>query len=305
MCLQSYNFYSIIAIFPQTYVNSESVLIFSKIKELRQYLSQKKQEGETVGFVATMGALHYGHMELIRKSREENSITICSIFVNPTQFNNPKDLEKYPRFIEKDIQMLEENDCEVLFNPQVDEMYSPKEDLLTIDLKNIDKRFEGEFRPGHFKGVATVVKKFFDIIEPHKAYFGMKDYQQVLVIKEVVNQYNMDVDVVGVETVRNEEGLAMSSRNYRLNEEELQRATIIYKTFAWVKENLSAHTIADLEKQAITKINATEGAEVEYFNLADANTLEGIDKLTANQQVVAITAVNMKGVRLIDNMVLN
>lgn len=281
------------------------MLIFSKIKDLRQYLFQKKQEGETVGFVATMGALHHGHMELIKQSREENSITVCSIFVNPTQFNNPKDLEKYPRFIEKDILMLEENHCEVLFNPSVEEMYLPNEELLVVDLKNIDKRFEGEFRPGHFAGVATVVKKFFDIVEPHKAYFGMKDYQQVLVIKEVVSQYNMPVEVIGVETVRNEEGLAMSSRNYRLNEEELQRATIIYKTFTWVKENLHNYTIAGLEKQAVTKINEVDGAEVEYFNLADANTLDVIDTLKGNQQVVAITAVNMKGVRLIDNMLLN
>lgn len=281
------------------------MLIFTKIIDLKQFLAQKKQAGKTIGFVATMGALHYGHMELIRQSRNENSLTVCSIFVNPTQFNNPKDLEKYPRFIEKDILMLEENSCDVLFNPQVEEMYLPNEDLLALDLKNIDKRFEGEFRPGHFAGVATVVKKFFDIVEPHKAYFGMKDYQQVLVIKEVVSQYNMPVEVVGVETVRNKEGLAMSSRNYRLNEEELQRATVIYKTFTWVKENLKNHTIPELEKQAVAKINAVDGAEVEYFSLADANTLDIIGELKENQQVVAITAVNMQGVRLIDNMVLN
>lgn len=304
MCLQSYEFYSIIANFPQTYVDSVSVQIFSKTKELRDFLSQKRQEDKTIGFVATMGALHYGHMELIRQSREENSITVCSIFVNPTQFNNPKDLEKYPRFIEKDIQMLVKNHCEVLFNPQVKEMYLPNEPLLPIDLKNIDKRFEGEFRPGHFAGVATVVKKFFDIIEPNKAYFGMKDYQQVLVIKEVDKQYKMGVDVVGAETVRNKEGLAMSSRNYRLSEEELKRATIIYQTFIWAKENLQTLAISEIEKQAITKINAVEGAEVEYFNLANANTLDVLEKLE-NQQVVAITAVNMNGVRLIDNMLLN
>lgn len=281
------------------------MLIFTKIIDLKQFLAQKKQAGKTIGFVATMGALHYGHMELIRQSRNENSLTVCSIFVNPTQFNNPKDLEKYPRFIEKDILMLEENSCDVLFNPQVEEMYLPNEDLLALNLKNIDKRFEGEFRPGHFAGVATVVKKFFDIVEPHKAYFGMKDYQQVLVIKEVVSQYNMPLEVVGVETVRNKEGLAMSSRNYRLSDEELQRATVIYKTFTWVKENLNNYTIPELEKQAVAKINAVDGAEVEYFSLADANTLDIIGELKENQQVVAITAVNMQGVRLIDNMVLN
>lgn len=305
MCLQSYGFYSIIANFPQTNVDSEPVLIFNKIKDLRAYLSSERQKNKTVGFVATMGALHHGHMELIRKSREENHITVCSIFVNPTQFNNPKDLEKYPRFIEKDILMLEEHYCEVLFNPSVEEMYSPNEELLSIDLKNIDKRFEGEFRPGHFKGVATVVKKFFDIIEPHKAYFGMKDYQQVLVIKEVVSQYNMDVEVVGVETVRNKEGLAMSSRNYRLSEEELSRAAIIYKTFIWAKDNLGKIAVKEIEKKAIERINAVEGAEVEYFNLADANTLDPITQLQEKQQVVAITAVNMNGVRLIDNTLLN
>lgn len=281
------------------------MLIFSKIKDIKQYLSQEKKKGNTIGFVATMGALHHGHMELIRQSRNENDITLCSIFVNPTQFNNPKDLEKYPRFIEKDILMLEENSCEVLFNPSVEEMYASDEELLAIDLKNIDKLFEGEFRPGHFKGVATVVKKFFDILEPHKAYFGMKDYQQVLVIKEVVSQYNMDVEVVGVETVRNEEGLAMSSRNYRLGEEDLERATIIYKTFVWAKENLGKLKPNEIEKQAIERINAVEGAEVEYFNLADANTLDIIEEFEESQKVVAITAVNMQGVRLIDNMLLN
>ncbi len=281
------------------------MLIFNKTKEIRHYLSQKKENGETIGFVATMGALHYGHMELIRQSRAENDITVCSIFVNPTQFNNPKDLEKYPRFIEKDTQMLIENRCEVLFNPQVEELYLPNEPLLPIDLKNIDKRFEGEFRPKHFAGVATVVKKFFDIITPHKAYFGMKDYQQVLVIKEVNSQYNMGVDVIGAETVRNKEGLAVSSRNYRLDDEGLKKAAVIYKTFGWAKENLQILPIKEIEEQAIKKINTVEGAKVEYFNLADANTLENITTLNPQQQVIAITAVYIEEVRLIDNMLLN
>lgn len=281
------------------------MLIFTKIKHIQDFLSQKRSQGNAIGFVATMGALHNGHMELIRRSQQQNQVTVCSIFVNPTQFNNPKDLEKYPRFIEKDILMLEQHGCDVLFNPSVEEMYTKDEPLLDIDLKNIDKKFEGEFRPGHFRGVATVVKKFFDILNPDHAYFGQKDYQQVLVIQELNKQYNMGVNVVSVPTVRNEGGLAMSSRNYRLNEQELERSTIIHQTFIWAQQQLGKLSPKEIEQQAIAGINSVEGAEVEYFNLADAETLEPLDSYTGKQKIVAITAVNMSGVRLIDNMLIN
>lgn len=281
------------------------MLVFKKINHLKSYLQQKKQQGQSVGFVPTMGALHSGHLSLIQASQAANTLTVCSIFVNPTQFNNPADLEKYPRLIEKDIVLLEKQGCDVLFYPEVDEMYAENENLPEINLLGIDSRLEGEHRPGHFNGVATVVKKLLDIVEPHRAYFGQKDFQQVLVVKTLVQQLNMAVQIVAVPTMRESNGLAMSSRNLRLTDAERQHAAIIYNTFLWAKQQLLSVSPKEVEALATQRINAVSGANVEYFSLADAQTLAPVTVYNSDQKIVALTAVNMGEVRLIDNMLLN
>ncbi len=303
--MQSYGKYSNIVNFPQTNVDIVPVLIFKKINHLKAYLHQKKKQGQSVGFVPTMGALHSGHLSLIQASQAANTLTVCSIFVNPTQFNNPADLEKYPRLIEKDIVLLEKQGCNILFYPDVNEMYNQGEALPQIDLLGIDLRLEGEHRPGHFKGVATIVKKLFDAVEPHRAYFGQKDFQQVMVVKTLVQQLNMGIEIISVPTRRESNGLAMSSRNLRLTDAERQHAAIIYNTFLWAKQQLLTVPPKEVEAAAAQRINATNGATVEYFSLADAHTLAPVEVYNPAQKVVALTAVNMGAVRLIDNMLMN
>ncbi len=281
------------------------MLVFKKINHIKAYLQQKKQQGQSVGFVPTMGALHSGHLSLIQAAQAANTLTVCSVFVNPTQFNNPADLEKYPRLIEKDIVLLEKQGCNILFYPDVEEMYIQGEVLPEIDLLGIDRRLEGEHRAGHFNGVATVVKKLLDIVAPHRAYFGQKDFQQVLVVKTLVQQLNMAVQIVAVPTMRESNGLAMSSRNLRLTDAERQHAAIIYNTFLWAKQQLLSVAPKEVEALAAQRINAVNGANVEYFSLADAQTLAPVEVYNPAQKVVALTAVNMGEVRLIDNMLLN
>lgn len=278
------------------------MIIFTKISQINKFLTDIAQKGSSIGFVPTMGALHEGHLTLIRKANEENDVSVCSIFVNPTQFNNPEDLKKYPRLIEKDILLLEKSDCDVLFYPNADEMYGKDEGLLNVDLLGIDKRLEGEHRPGHFNGVATIVKKLFDAVVPHKAYFGQKDYQQVLVVKTMVKQLNVPVEIVAVPTVREESGLAMSSRNLRLTDEERENAAEIYRVLVWAKENLTKLETGEIEKVGGERLAKIPGATVEYFELADGETLAPLSEYKRGQKVVAITAVQVGAVRLIDNM---
>lgn len=252
-----------------------------------------------------MGALHAGHMALVQRSVKENDITVGSIFVNPAQFNNPADLEKYPRDIERDILMLHRNGCNILFYPGVKEMYPEGEKLPDIDLKGIDRRLEGEHRPGHFKGVATIVKKLFEVVTPDNAYFGSKDYQQVLVVKELVRQTALPVNIVAVDTVREESGLAMSSRNRRLGAEALKEAEVLYKALSHIKNHLGNKPLPVLVEDARSIISQVPGTDIEYFDVADAETLEPVTEYHPGQKLVALTAVNIGGVRLIDNMVVS
>lgn len=278
------------------------MIIFTKISQINKFLTGIAQKGSSIGFVPTMGALHQGHLTLIRKANDENDVSVCSIFVNPTQFNNPEDLKKYPRLIEKDMLLLEKSGCDVLFYPNADEMYGKDEGLLDVDLLGIDKRLEGEHRPGHFNGVATIVKKLFDAVAPHKAYFGQKDYQQVLVVKTMVKQLNVPIEIIAVPTVREESGLAMSSRNLRLTDEERENAAEIYRVLVWAKENLAKLDAGEIEKVAGERLAKIPGAAVEYFELADGETLAPLVEYKTGQKVVALTAVQVGAVRLIDNM---
>lgn len=253
-----------------------------------------------------MGALHQGHISLIEISNRENDFTVCSIFVNPKQFNNAEDLKKYPRLIEKDVVLLQQNGCHVLFNPSTEEMYGGEnQQQADFQLNGLDTVFEGEFRPGHFKGVATVVKKLFEIVEPHRAYFGQKDYQQVLVIKALARQMNSGIEIKTAPTLREENGLAMSSRNMRLTDEQRKNAAVIYKMLQWAKQNITSLPVEEIAKRATQQMNNMPDASTEYFAIADAETLQPVIHPAPSQKLVALAAVNFGNVRLIDNLVLN
>ena len=278
--------------------------IFNKIEDCTAYLQSAKDNGNKLGFVPTMGALHEGHLELILQSKEENDITICSIFVNPIQFNNPEDLKKYPRTMDTDIEKLESIQCDVLFAPEVGEMY-PDKVTKNYDFGQLDKVMEGEFRPGHFNGVAVVVKLLFDIVIPHKAYFGLKDYQQLAIVRKMVEIEELGVEIVPCPIVREDDGLAMSSRNRRLTLSEREVASAIYQNLKMLRSDIGQLKIDDLKTRAIDNINMIEGFEVEYLEVVDAYTLMPVKEAKEDQKLVASVAAFLGNVRLIDNMALN
>lgn len=293
------------------------MIIFNRIQELQNQLNIARNEKKTIGFVPTMGALHEGHLALVRRSREENDITVCSIFVNPTQFNDLSDLEKYPRTLEKDAAMLENVHCDYVFAPEVSEMYTQQElDLKrnkiedkswmqgkTVDFGQLDKVMEGAHRPGHFNGVAQVVSKLFRIVQPDKAYFGQKDFQQLAIIRSMTKQLEMPVQIVGCPIIRESDGLAMSSRNVRLKPAERNVAPLISKTLFSVKELSSTKSIAELKAFAEAQIKAEPMMTLEYFEISDAETLQAISSFEDAKSVVACIALKLGDVRLIDNIV--
>ena len=260
---------------------------------------------QKIGFVPTMGALHDGHISLIKVSKEQNQLTVCSIFVNPTQFNNREDLEKYPRPIEKDIKFLVENDCDVLFLPEVNEMYLIEETKNIEDYGNITNSFEGKFRPGHFDGVVMITKKFFEIIEPNSVYFGQKDYQQCLVIDHFIKKNNLGVDLHICPTHRENDGLAMSSRNMRLNEKERQAAVIIPETLHYIKKNIQQLPIHELISTAKDQIaNSSTLMNVEYIEIVDAKSINPISEISKATEAIVLVAAWCGNIRLIDNLIL-
>jgi len=277
--------------------------IFTTISHTKSFLHQQALEGKTIGFVPTMGALHQGHISLLQQASLENDVVVCSVFVNPIQFNKKEDLLKYPRTLNDDITKLGEISCDVLFAPTVGEMY-PEPVLEVFDFGHLDKVMEGEHRPGHFNGVAIVVKKLFEIITPHKAYFGMKDFQQLTIIKKMVEELKLDIQIVAHETIREKDGLAMSSRNVRLTKNERAIAPVIYRVLQAVKARVGTFSPAEAEQWAIKQINKYNEMEVEYFSIVGANDLLPIDNWTAKKSVVACTAINLEKVRLIDNLIL-
>ncbi len=275
--------------------------IIKTIKEAQHYINGLKASGKTIGFVPTMGALHAGHIALLNRASIENDILVCSIFVNPIQFNKKEDLKNYPRPIESDIQKLEDIACDVLFNPDVEEMY-PEPVVDKYDFGMMDKVMEGKFRPGHFNGVAVVVRKLFEIIMPDKAYFGLKDYQQLRVIQTMTEGLKLPVEIVPCKTHREKDGLAMSSRNVRLTKKERRIAPAIYKVLLEVKARAGKVEIADLEKWAVDQLNKYEEVDVEYLNIVDAETLLPIGNWNETNKVVACVAANVGKIRLIDNI---
>jgi pantoate--beta-alanine ligase len=277
--------------------------IFSAIRAIRKYLSKERKNGKSIGFVPTMGALHEGHISLIRRSIGENDLTVCSIFVNPIQFNNKKDLNNYPRTIANDVEMLEKTGCNIVFIPGEEEIYPNGETVsVGINLGYLDKILEGKFRPGHFRGVAIIVKKLFEIIEPGKAYFGKKDFQQLLVISALVSKYNMPVKIVPCDIIREPDGLAMSSRNLRLTAEERLIAPLIFETLSAMKEKAGTMPVKKLREWAVKKIVENPAFVVDYIEISDKDTLLPLRDWGTKEKAIVLAAVNLNDVRLIDNV---
>lgn len=276
--------------------------IVREIKVLKSYLEDKRINGLSVGFVPTMGALHNGHGELIKTSKKECDYTVCSIFVNPTQFDNSEDLEKYPRMEAEDFKLLDELGCDLVFIPSVDEMYNSKS-TLSFYFGNLESTMEGTFRPGHFNGVALIVSKLFNIVQPDRAYFGQKDLQQLAVIRKLVHDLSFQLKVIGVPTVREESGLAMSSRNKRLSNEALARAANINKSLQRIEnEVLKGSIFEEIKDQYIADL-AELNIQVEYLELVDTDSLEKIQNKNGNNSVAVCIAAIVDGVRLIDNRI--
>jgi pantoate--beta-alanine ligase len=275
--------------------------IFTTRKSLAAHLEQLRGNGNSIGFVPTMGALHQGHLSLLAIAQGQTDAVVCSIFVNPTQFNDPKDLEKYPRPISSDIEKLEQAGCDILFHPEVNEMYAANEQW-HLDVGQLEHLLEGKFRPGHYQGVMQVVYKLFDIVKPHSAFFGQKDYQQFLVIQKMVEQLGLPVKLVMCPILRESDGLAMSSRNIHLSAGDRQHALILSKTLFWLKENFDRHQIPALTRQCQAMISAEPGLELEYFEMADGQDLLPADQNTS--QIVALVAARVGNTRLIDNMIM-
>jgi pantoate--beta-alanine ligase len=277
--------------------------IVNTIPEAQSYLKQVKKAGKTVGFVPTMGALHAGHISLLNRATIENDFVVCSIFVNPIQFNNKEDLIKYPRPIADDIRKLEEIECDLLFYPEAEEMY-PEPVVDKWDFGNLDKVMEGKFRPGHFNGVAVVVRKLFEIIEPDRAYFGLKDYQQLRIVQTMTKVLNLPVEIIACPTAREKDGLAMSSRNVRLSATERRIAPAIFKVLLEVKMQAGKMPVNELEQWAAEKLNKYEEMDVEYLDIVDAETLLPVRNWDEAKSLVVCTAVQLGNVRLIDNLII-
>jgi pantoate--beta-alanine ligase len=279
------------------------MFIFHSINLLRQYLDQQRQAGKSIGFVPTMGALHEGHLSLIEASRAANALTVCSIFVNPIQFNNPDDLARYPRTLEADCAMLEGAGCDVVFAPSAEEMY-PEKPVLKFDFGDLERVMEGQFRPGHFNGVAVVVSKLFNIVQPQRTYFGQKDLQQVAVVRRMMLDLGFQIALHPCPTLREADGLAMSSRNRNLTPDERPVAAHIFKALTLAKNALLEGQTATAVKQTIAAHFATEPAfRLEYFEIVNAHTLQNVAQQQPEGQTAICVAAYLGKVRLIDNFV--
>ena len=279
------------------------MLILRHVVKLRDYLDSEKANGSTIGFTPTMGALHDGHMALVDAMNAECECGVVSIFVNPKQFNDASDLEKYPRTTEEDIIKLNKAECDVTFLPEVDEVYPADAVQIDMDLGRLDKTMEGEFRPGHFKGVAEVMFRLLNIVQPDRLYMGQKDFQQTAVIKKIIDHYRMPVEFVTCPTVREADGLAMSSRNVRIDPDLRNKATILYDNLSAAKTSLGQLSPSTITADAMSDMEKP-GIRPEYFEIVDAITLEPVTDPGYHDVVVACTAAWVGDVRLIDNMVL-
>lgn len=279
------------------------MILFKRPDDLIDFIQKKRKSTIKIGFVPTMGALHQGHISLIEKSKSENDITICSIFINPTQFNNPNDFKKYPVTIEADIEQLELNGCDILFMPSVNDIYPENFQKSHFELGYLDNILEGKHRAGHFQGVCMVVKRLLEIVKCDILYLGQKDYQQCMVIKKMATDLNIPVEIKISPTIREENGLAMSSRNKRLNEAEKEAALVIFEVLSLLKDNIFELSITALLQTGENKLTS-KGFKVDYIVITD-EILNPIKNAEKNQTIVALIAASIGDVRLIDNMILN
>lgn len=278
--------------------------VFQHIDRSTEWALEHRDKGRTIGFVPTMGALHAGHLALAQQARRENDIMVCSIFVNPLQFDKPDDLESYPRTLEDDLRMLESVACDAVFCPEVSEMYSGQE-RKSYDFGHLDKVMEGCFRPGHFNGVAIVVDRLFGIIRPHRAYFGEKDYQQLQVIRAMAQKEGHDITIIGCPTYREPDGLALSSRNRRLSGVQRREAPRIYQALLLAKELYPDCPVEEIRARVAAFVNDSPELTTEYIDIVWADTLLPVDRPEKGREVRACIAAYAGTVRLIDNLSIN
>ncbi|AWI25326.1 pantoate--beta-alanine ligase [Flavobacterium pallidum] len=280
--------------------------IFERQADLKSHLKSLASGKMTIGFVPTMGALHQGHLSLMAQSLKDNDVTVMSIFVNPTQFNNPDDLKKYPRTLEADIEKIRTvSDNVIVYAPSVDDIYGGKTTSEHFNFDGIDKQMEGRHRPGHFDGVGTVVKRLFDIVKPHNAYFGEKDFQQLQIIRKLVSKYNIPVNIIGMPIFREANGLAMSSRNERLLPEQKHKASVIFSTLKYAKEMFGTKSAKEVTAFVEKSFKNIDGFRLEYFEIADESTLLPVIRKSKNKKYRGFIAVFVKDIRLIDTISFN
>ncbi len=282
------------------------MLIFNKKSDLSAFLSPLIHQNKSIGFVPTMGALHKGHLSLLEKSLSENDVTVMSIFVNPTQFNNAEDLDKYPRTLERDVQIMKElNDNIIVYAPEVADIYEGNTVSENFNYDGLENQMEGKHRPGHFDGVGTIVKRLFEIIKPNKAYFGEKDFQQLQIVKKLVTKYNIPVEVIGCPIHRETNGLAMSSRNERLSVEAKEKAAVIFQILNTAKAFFQNNSVENTIQFVENEFKKHPEFELEYFEIADETTLLPISEKEANKKYRGFIAIFIENIRLIDNISLN
>ena len=281
------------------------MIIFKKKIDISNYIVNYKKTSGKIGFIPTMGALHKGHISLIEASKKTDTLTICSIFVNPTQFNNTADFEKYPVTIEKDIDLLEKAGCNVLFLPSVEEIYpADSSTTLPYELGFIETVLDGKYRPGHFQGVCNVVQRLLDIVQPNTIYLGQKDYQQCMVIKKLTELIQSPTQIIVCPTLRESDGLAMSSRNMRLTSVERMKAVKISEVLLFIKQEIKPGNLQDLKQRCINYLT-NEGYNVDYVEIADATNLILLQNWDGKTKLVALVAAFLNEVRLIDNRIVN
>lgn len=278
--------------------------VINKTSDLQAIIEQLKNDGKSIGLVPTMGALHKGHLSLVKNSISNNDITVVSIFVNPTQFNNPNDLASYPRTVDKDLELLQTVGCDVVFAPEADDIYSKSEtdSRFEFDFEGLDKVMEGKFRPGHFNGVVQIVSKLFDLVRPDRAYFGEKDFQQLAIIRLMTRRYNLPIEIVPCPIVREDSGLALSSRNSLLKDNEKQVASHIYAVLNESRQFVPQTEVEELKQCVIAAIEQKPELKVEYFDIVDGHTLKSIGKWDESDYIVGCITVFCGNVRLIDNI---
>lgn len=277
------------------------MLVFAKIKSIQQKINSLKK-GTTIGFVPTMGALHKGHLSLIEKAKEENDIVVVSIFVNPTQFDKQEDLVNYPKTIDIDLSMLKSVFCDYVFTPTAEEIYANNIQSTSFNFDGLEHQMEGKFRAGHFDGVGTIVKRLFEIVKPHKSYFGEKDFQQLQIIRKMVEKHQIPVKIIGCDIFRENDGLAMSSRNTRLTNEHRNAAPFIYKTLKQAKIEFGTKNAAEVTHWVKNEFKKQPLLELEYFEIAQEETLLPIKNKIESQKYRAFIAVFAEKIRLIDNI---